>query len=385
VKILWLAPYPHDPPKNTHVAPWISTLLNELSQKDNLQITVLSTSNIIKRPIIQYTENGVNFVYLKVPTFPINLLSLYKIRINIIKSYLSHHIGSYDLVHIHGSEHQYEASVYDFKIPKLISIQGILTEYLKTLPKRFSKQSIGWRVISSLYEKKYLKKIKHHCCRTEWDKSFIRKINVNAVIHHNWEMIRPEFFNYEHLCMGEKILFMGGTNWIKGYREALMVYNIIKRKYSNIKLIVLGPTNINRINNIIISKKLHYITADDIEIRGVQNSQGILNAYSEAFCLLHPSYIDNSPNSICEAQVSGLPVVASRVGGIPSLIRDQETGILTSLDPWKISDDVSYLYENIKLREKLSRNSIREARVRHDPITILENTQMIYKKVLDDI
>jgi len=44
--------------------------------------------------------------------------------------------------------------------------------------------------------------------------------------------------------------------------------------------------------------------------------------------MVHPSYIDNSPNSICEAQILGLPVVATNVGGVESLIENGKTGLL---------------------------------------------------------
>jgi alpha-maltose-1-phosphate synthase len=47
-----------------------------------------------------------------------------------------------------------------------------------------------------------------------------------------------------------------------------------------------------------------------------------------ALCVV-PSLWDNSPNTVYEAMAAGRPVVASRVGGIPELVADGETGLLT--------------------------------------------------------
>lgn len=50
--------------------------------------------------------------------------------------------------------------------------------------------------------------------------------------------------------------------------------------------------------------------------------------YAAADVLIVPSLADNFPNVICEALACGLPVVGSRVGGIPELVIDGETGFL---------------------------------------------------------
>lgn len=66
--------------------------------------------------------------------------------------------------------------------------------------------------------------------------------------------------------------------------------------------------------------------ADRVEFLGFRKDVGELYAGALGLCL--PSLKEGLPNAVLEALSSGLPVVASRVGGVPELIRDGETGLL---------------------------------------------------------
>lgn len=72
-------------------------------------------------------------------------------------------------------------------------------------------------------------------------------------------------------------------------------------------------------------------------------------AASDLFAL--PSYIEGAPLVLMEAAFRGLPVVSTLVGGIPSLVKDQETGLLVSPGaPAELADVINRLLDNDRLR-----------------------------------
>jgi glycosyltransferase involved in cell wall biosynthesis len=64
---------------------------------------------------------------------------------------------------------------------------------------------------------------------------------------------------------------------------------------------------------------------------GWLNKEGIRRLYRESDCFLNPSLYEGMPNSVLEAMASGLPVIASNIGGNNALVQDGQTGILFNL------------------------------------------------------
>lgn len=68
---------------------------------------------------------------------------------------------------------------------------------------------------------------------------------------------------------------------------------------------------------------------DMVKFWGKVDNSSIESVYKDTDVLILPSvWPDNHPVSICEAMASGIPVIASRIGGIPELVEDGKTGYL---------------------------------------------------------
>jgi len=378
MNILWLAPIPLIDESDTHPAPWVMTLAEAIIQKGN-KLTIVNYNTNIKNNIMKIKYKNINIIYIKTPKLKLDFLTLYQLKIYRVRKFIKSIIHNFDILHIHGTEHQYEIISKGLDIPKVISIQGIMGEYIKYIPIKRFKQYLEWK-LSALYETRNLSRNFDFSCRTHWDSGYIKSKNPRARIYMIWEMIRKEFFSDHFSLKKDNILFVGGKNPIKGLKELLIAYdNSIQGL--GFKLIVLGRCTLHDIKNMIKEMNLQNIDLQNIDCRGMQDVSHIISTYDDSYCLIHPTYIDNSPNSICEAQISGLPVIASNVGGVSSLIEDNLTGILVE-NIKDIELAVLKLYNNEKLRDFISKNSIRIARARHNPNDITKQTLIMYNDVI---
>jgi glycosyltransferase involved in cell wall biosynthesis len=73
-----------------------------------------------------------------------------------------------------------------------------------------------------------------------------------------------------------------------------------------------------------------------------------------AHIVVLPSRIDGMPLAVLEAQALGKPVVASRVGSLPIVVRDQETGFLCEIgDVPAFCERILQLAHDSELRERM--------------------------------
>jgi glycosyltransferase involved in cell wall biosynthesis len=90
----------------------------------------------------------------------------------------------------------------------------------------------------------------------------------------------------------------------------------------------------------------------DVRLLGERNDVPDLLAGADAFVLSSAS--EGMPISVLEAMASGLPVVATRVGGVPELVADGETGFLVPPgEPQALADALGRLLADRALRQRL--------------------------------
>lgn len=382
MNILWLAPWPHPLEANAHPVPWIGTLAHLLREQPGVVLTVLHWTPRIDTPVEEFERDGIRFIYLKVSSVRTDILTLYRRRIALVKAYLETHCQHYDLLHLHGSELQLPAMTAHLPVPQLLSVQGLVSQYPPFVPLSERWLKVLW-TLAGHYERRYLPAIQHFVGRTHWDHALVRQLSPGCTVHHNWEVIRPAFFRpMPAVGTGRlQIVFLGGTQVMKGFREVLAALDILRQQLA-ITLVIAGQASPEAVQAAIQTAGLRHVGPAAVECRGMLSARELAQLFSESLCLVHPSYVDNSPNSVCEAQVAGLPVIASEVGGVSSLIENEVTGLLCTLAPVSIARQVLRLHDDPALRQRLATQAAAVARERHDPAVVVARTLAIYEEVL---
>ena len=101
--------------------------------------------------------------------------------------------------------------------------------------------------------------------------------------------------------------------------------------------------------------------SDAVEFLGRLERDAIVALYHGADAMLNPSRVDNMPNSVLEALACGLPVISTRVGGVPYIVQDGETALLVAPDnPHEMAQAIVRIYRDKALRAHLRENGCRE-------------------------
>lgn len=306
-----------------------------------------------------------------------------------------------DLIHVFGSE-LYQSLVTRVAggIPTVLHLQGLLSLYIYILlPPGVSKwtfvfsgrggkgkfhnyQYLAYWKRSAYREKAILKAVSHAFGRTEWDKHGLTMLNPHAVYHHCGEMLRSVFYEKRERVIPERPVISTtiSSPLYKGFDVILKVANILKNEL-NIDFVWHVYGNVSPR----FMERLTKLKHDDLNIKllGVASADTIHEGLLNSTLYFHSSYIENSPNSVGEAQLVGIPVVAGRVGGTDSMVEHGKTGFLYPItDPYMAAYYVKYLIENHDTNTMMGKAAREVALERHDPDVIMAEMLKTYEEIL---
>jgi glycosyltransferase involved in cell wall biosynthesis len=391
-KVAWLAPYPVQPLSPTiqisrlrtsfHPAGWLVNLSKALAATEDIDLHIVVASTLVTSDQIVRLD-GITFHVIKSsvpilnrgypPYFPVDVLTGFAAIVHKLLRKLRS--LQPDLVHAHGTEGPYPLAGIKSRIPCLISMQGIISELFKTSP------SFRLRVVRH-YEQFAVRRAHFFTCRTDFDTGFVRSLNPQARIFTIHEAMSPVYFaNDWHASAAETIMFVGSPLPWKGLPVLFAALALVKRRRPQITLIVVGTSSSE--TDALKEQCQRLGITSNVTFRGFQPADEIAKLHLQSQVFVLPSQNENSPNAVAEAMVSGLPVIASRVGGIPSLVEDGQTGLLVPWgDPQALAEKIEWLLARPAERERLGNNARRVARARHAPEAVAMGTIQAYKEIL---
>ncbi len=159
---------------------------------------------------------------------------------------------------------------------------------------------------------------------------------------------KPKKHPYNHCT----IVHISNFRKVKRPVEVMKIFELVSERV-NSRLIMIGDgPELQSIHDYVQSKRLQ----QHVQFLGKQSPEQIIPILQSSHVLLLPSLYENSPLSVIEAQACGIPVVASRVGGIGEFVEDGKTGFL--VDPKQVenySEPMLKLLTNNRLWGTMSR------------------------------
>ena len=143
---------------------------------------------------------------------------------------------------------------------------------------------------------------------------------------------------------------IGRFNEQKNHEGLLHAFALIHKKHPLTRLNLLGDGELLEQTQA-LAKTLGL--SDSVDFLGSQSNVYPYLQNSDLFLL--PSRYEGMPMTLIEAMGTGLPIVASKVGGVPDMLEDGKSAILTDCNPEKVAQAACRILEDEALRKTLGR------------------------------
>jgi len=170
---------------------------------------------------------------------------------------------------------------------------------------------------------------------------------------------------------GEKLLYVGRLTRKKGVEYLISAMRSVK----DVDLLIVGDgPDRRRLEEMAAGLRVKFI--------GMVSPEKVYDYLEQAKILILPSLYEGLPNVILEAMSVGVPVIATRVGGVPDVIKDAETGLL--VEPGRVKElaiSIKKLIKDDDLRRKMSKNLLKEAE-KYSWENVVETFEDVIEKII---
>src|SRR5690606_3225893 len=138
-----------------------------------------------------------------------------------------------------------------------------------------------------------------------------------------------------------------GPGLFKGFELICQTLSIIEDTGTSVEWRVAGLTDSDRVCRLGRKSLGKKYPRASLRLLGKLDADALLERLMEASIYVLPSHIENSPNSLCEAMMLGMPCITTSVGGVSSLIEDGTDGILVpDGDPWSLAGAILEIHRS---------------------------------------
>lgn len=304
-----------------------------------------------------------------------------------------------DLIHIHGSEKQFIriASRPEVKhIPIGLSIQGVMTAiskgYTASYPLSFLKTFYAFRgfqktkwlpqrllnryksfIKQAEIEKNYSQHVDFFFGRTTWDKHISQLLGNQTNYFKIDRILKPEFYNTVWTPpkqKSQKIIIHTtlGNALFKGIDVIAESCTYLIDKGLEFEWHIAGVDKDSWSVRAAKKKLKHKFPKHGLVFLGPLDADQLISHMLKANIYVMSSYIENSPNSLAEAMLIGMPCIATFAGGTSTYINQNKDGVLVPTgDALAMAATIFDFYKNPDKAVLYGKNARNVSLKRHDP------------------
>ncbi|MFE0562563.1 glycosyltransferase family 4 protein [Priestia megaterium] len=321
-----------------------------------------------------------------------------------------------DILHIFGTEYPHSlvaAKAFNKPDKTVVNIQGLTSfywmHYNSGIPygtlKKFSLSNIARGNLlkqakklekRGLFEVETLKNVGHVIGRTDWDQACTTQVNPRVKYHFCNESLRDSFYQgtwNNSSCEKHSIFMSQASTPIKGLQFMLRALPDILKEFPDTHLYIAG-NDLTKTDSLYgklkISSFALYIKElikdnaleNKITFTGPLTELQMKERFLRSNVFVSPSTIENSPNSLGEAMILGVPSISSDVGGVKDMLEHNKEGFIYQGDaPYMLAFYIKKYFRDNGMAKEFGLRAQRHAHLTHNRESNLHTLLKIYEEI----
>ena len=404
MKILWISNVNVLDECISSTGTWVIAMYETLQNTcSGLEIINMFPASSIKKPIKIIKGDVIQY---KIPIIEQNSEQTVEKVIEIIKEL------DVDLIQVWGTENGWAFHIINssISIPVLVDIQGIMSTVKENylggidLLKLFKTLSVRdiLRYKTSLFnlnqfldiikKENYVINSAHYLSYpSDWVKKYLLLRNKRASLFKSHLLLRKEFYNsiawdsvaaYKSMSI---VVISAFSYPLKGGHILLKALAILKRKYPNVELRIVGRvpskwrcSSYDRYIRKEI-KKMRLTT--NVKWYGALESNQLIELLKSSTLFVCPSYVESYSLATAEATMIGIPVITAHTGALPEFM-PTGTKSFPIGDYNQLASEIEYIFDNQDVALKISEQEKCGARIRHDKTSAAQSIMRVYEEII---
>lgn len=239
-----------------------------------------------------------------------------------------------EVCHVHGTgvfSKQIYCAIQQYRIPLMLTVHGLLREEKKqALLRKPSLKAVYQYIVQSRDEREILEDAPRIIVDTTYVSNKLREYGLKRLpeIHVIPQGIDEVYYGIKCNPKSNTLLSVGAIGPRKGHVYTVEMFNRLRSRGIDAKLRIIGSLTDNAYYEQLKQKIASSTYREDISLDVNLPREELLKAYSNAKLFVLHSREESQGIVFAEAMATGLPVVATKIGGIPYVVADGKSGML---------------------------------------------------------
>jgi glycosyltransferase involved in cell wall biosynthesis len=263
-------------------------------------------------------------------------------------------------------------------LPAVVTVHGLLGECARLQTKTLTKARAV--LAGLLTERRTIRRAAHLISISPYIGEYYQG-EIKGCVHDIPNAVAPRFFSIPRSPETGRVLFAGRISKGKGVHDLIQAVAQVPRKVEH--LLLAGATPDLAYESFLRAEVERLGLTRRVSFAGLLDEPALLAEFARAGALVLPSYQETAPMVVQQAMAAGLPVVATRVGGIPQQIEHNVSGLLFEPgDVGALAHRLGLIHDEPELASRLAAAGKATAESRYQSSSVATATMNVYQEII---